>query len=80
MLLLARALDKIVGRAQAYINARTQAINELRKRIESFVSLTAVDAALNVDNIGQIASQSVIITLLFSNIQDFTGFSEDNSH
>lgn len=80
MLLLALALDKIVGRAQAYINARTQAINELRKRIESFVSLTAVDAALNVDNIGQIACQSVIITLLFSNIQDFTGFSEDNSH
>ena len=80
MLLLALALDKIVGRAQAYINARTQAINELRKRIESFVSLTAVDAALNVDNIGQIACQSVIITLLFSNIQDFTDFSEDNSH
>ena len=80
MLLLALALDKIVGRAQAYINARTQAINELRKRIESFVSLTAVDAALNVDNIGQIACQSVIITLLFSNIQDFTGFSEDNSN
>lgn len=80
MLILALALDKIVGRAQAYINARTQAINELRKRIESFVSLTAVDAALNVDNIGQIACQSVIITLLFSNIQDFTGFSEDNSH
>ena len=42
MLLLALALDKIVGRAQAYINARTQAINELRKRIESFVSLTAL--------------------------------------
>ena len=80
MLILALALDKIVGRAQAYINARTQAINELRKRIESFVSLTAVDAALNVDNIGQITCQSVIITLLFSNIQDFTGFSEDNSH
>ena len=80
MLILALALDKIVSRAQAYINARTQAINELRKRIESFVSLTAVDAALNVDNIGQIACQSVIITLLFSNIQDFTGFSEDNSH
>ena len=80
MLLLARALDKIVGRAQAYINARTQAINELRKRIESFVSLTAVDAALNVDNIGQITCQSVIITLLFSNIHDFTGFSEDNSN
>ena len=54
MLILALALDKIVGRAQAYINARTQAINELRKRIESFVSLTAVDAALNVDNISQI--------------------------
>ena len=80
MLILALALDKIVGRAQAYINARTQAINELRKRIESFVSLTAVDAALNVDNIGQIACQSVIITLLFSNIHDFTGFSEDNSN
>lgn len=80
MLILALAIDKIVGRAQAYINARTQAINELRKRIESFVSLTAVDVALNVDNIGQIACQSVIITLLFSNIQDFTGFFEDNSH
>ena len=80
MLLLALALDKIVGRAQAYINARTQAINEFRKRSDSFVSLPAVVAALNVDNIGQIACQSVIITLLFSNIQDFTDFSEDNSH
>ena len=68
-----------VGRVRVDIDARTQVKNESHKRIESFVSLTAVDAALNVNDIGWIASQSVITTLLFLGIQDFTGFSEDSS-
>jgi|TARA_B110000046_G_scaffold159536_1_gene172117 hypothetical protein len=41
-----------VGRVRVDIDARTQVKNESHKRIESFVSSTAVDAALNVNYIG----------------------------
>ncbi len=79
LLFLAVALDRTVGRAQSDINLRSNAINELRERIESFVSSTAVSAAISADGSGSIASQNITTALLFSDIRDFTGFSEDNS-
>jgi adenylate cyclase len=79
LLLLAFALDRLVNRAQGAIDVRSQALATLHKRIESFVSATAVDAAKKVDAGGHIDSQKIETTLFFSDIRDFTGFAEQNS-
>ncbi|MEK9672454.1 MAG: hypothetical protein VW268_08120 [Rhodospirillaceae bacterium] len=44
-LLLALTLNRLVSRAQVDICCRIKAINDLRKRLESFVSSIAVSAA-----------------------------------
>jgi len=79
LILLALALNRLVGRAQLDIDARTSAINELRRRLESFVSSTAVDAARSAGAGAGIESRKVTTTIFFSDIRDFTGFSEQNS-
>ena len=79
LLFLAIALDRLVSRAQADIDHRTDAINELRTRIESFVSSTAIAAAKSAGTAGNIQSRNVSTTLFFSDIRDFTGFAEQNS-
>lgn len=79
LFVLAAALNNLVNRAQTSIDSRTRTINELRKRIESFVSSTAVDAAKSVDAAGDIRSLNVTTTLFFSDIRDFTGFAEHNA-
>jgi len=75
-LLLGSALDRLVGKAQSDIDARTKMIDELRKRLESFVSSTAVNAARGVSGDDTIPSKRVTTTLFFSDVRDFTGFSE----
>ncbi|MBC05029.1 adenylate/guanylate cyclase domain-containing protein [Thalassospira sp.] len=72
-------LNRLVGRAQSDIDARTGALNELRRRLESFVSKSAANAARGTGQHGEITSQNVITTLFFSDIRDFTGFSEQNT-
>lgn len=72
-------LNRLVGRAQCDIDARTSTLNELRKRLESFVSASAVNAARTSGQQGKITSQNVVTTLFFSDIRDFTGFSEQNA-
>lgn len=79
LLLLGLALNKLVNRAQADIDLRTTAINVLRRRIESFVSSTAVNAAKSADASGEIPSRAITTTLFFSDIRDFTGFAEQNT-
>lgn len=78
LLLLGLALSRLVHRAQADINARTAAINDLRRRVESLVSEHAVDAARQAGTAGELPSRRITTTLLFSDIRDFTGFSESN--
>ncbi|NQV59330.1 MAG: adenylate/guanylate cyclase domain-containing protein [Alphaproteobacteria bacterium] len=78
LLLLMFALSGLVNRAQADINMRTDALNVLRKRIETFVSVTAVHAAREAAATGSIQSRKVITTLLFSDIRSFTSFAEEN--
>ncbi len=73
------ALNKLVTRAQIDIDIRTEAINELRTRIESFVSNNTVNAARMADSAGAIESRALTTTLFFSDIRDFTGYSEQNS-
>lgn len=78
-LALGFALDRLVGRAQSDIDARTRTIDELRKRLESFVSFTAVTAARNAEGADKIPSLRTKTTLFFSDVRDFTGFSEQHT-
>lgn len=77
--ILITALNKLVNRAQVDIDARTHALNRLRKRIESFVSSTAVNAARSAVRSGNIPSQKLTTVLFFSDIRDFTSFAEANT-
>lgn len=79
LLVFAFALSGLVNRAQADIDVRTHALNDLRRRIETFVSTTAVNAAKSADSTGSIESRKVITTLLFSDIRNFTSFAEKNA-
>jgi class 3 adenylate cyclase len=77
--ILVTALNKLVNRAQVDIDARTNALNRLRRRIESFVSSTAVNAAKSASHSGDIPSQKLTTVLFFSDIRDFTSFAEANT-
>ncbi len=78
LLLLIVALNILVGRAQHDIDARTRALKALQDRLASFVSATAIDAARAAGDDGGIRSQKMETTLFYSDIRDFTGFSEQN--
>jgi adenylate cyclase len=79
LILLVTALYKLVSRAQGDINVRSQALYDLRKRIESLVSTTAINAVRNVTTDGSIQSRNVTTTLFFSDIRDFTGYADQNT-
>ncbi len=72
LLALTFALFHLVRRAQADIDARTRALDELRLRLETFVSASAAAAARNAD----IPSRKMVATLFFSDIRSFTSFAE----
>jgi len=72
------ALWHLVGRAQRDIDARAAAMRELRRRIETFVSSSAKDAARGAGAGGAIPSRRVRLCLLHSDVRAFTGFAEDN--
>lgn len=77
--LLLAALGFLVGRAQKDINARAEEIGALRKRLESFVSESAVTAAREAESAEEIPSRKEICTLFYSDVRDFSGFAEQNS-
>lgn len=85
--LLVAALWQLVGRAQRDIDARAAAMTALRRRIESFVSAGARQAArgsLGGDpgsnsGSGAIPSQRLSLALLYSDVRAFTGFAEESS-
>ncbi|MDP1748994.1 MAG: adenylate/guanylate cyclase domain-containing protein [Reyranella sp.] len=79
MALLVTALWRLVSRAQDDIDARTQAMVALRRRIESFVSTRATQAARGTDDGGTIPSRRLVLSLLYSDVRAFTGFAEGNS-
>ncbi|MBL6948426.1 MAG: adenylate/guanylate cyclase domain-containing protein [Rhodospirillales bacterium] len=72
-------LGHLVGRAQEDIDARTDALNQLRKRLETFVSAGAATAALEAQDEGDIPSRRVTRTILFSDIRDYTSYAEAHS-
>jgi len=79
LLVLILALNALVGRAQTDIDQRTNALKELQERLSSFVSETAIGAARAAGQGGAIASQKLETTLFYSDIRDFTGYSEQNT-
>jgi len=78
-LVLTLSLWVLIRRAQGDIDTRTHTINSLRQRLESLVSQSAVRAVRDAGPDQRIASQYVDCTLLYSDIRDFTGFSEKHS-
>lgn len=78
-LVLVMALDRLVSKAQTDIDRRTEMLKSLRARLETFVSKSAVDAARGTAAGEDIPSQRIRCTLLYSDVRDFTGFSESNS-
>jgi adenylate cyclase len=67
-----------INRAQTDIDHRTHALTALRKQFETLVSDSAVLALKGTGN-SEITSEKVYCTLLYSDIRDFTGFSERQS-
>lgn len=79
LLILAGALSLLVVRAQQDIDRRTQAIDNLRRRLESFLSRRATDAIRDEPEPGAMRAEMVECTLLFSDVRGFTAFSEDRT-
>ncbi len=85
--LLVAALWQLVRRAQNDIDARTTAMTALRRRIESFVSTGARQAARDATrhvtpdggSNGEIPSQRLTLAVLYSDVRAFTGFAEGSS-
>lgn len=73
--LLLAGLGLLVGRGQREIDGRARALAETRRKLESFVSQSAVNAARGG---GAIPSKRVRLTLFYSDARDFTGYSENN--
>lgn len=78
LIALVLALNALVNRAQSDIDQRTLALKTLRERLSSFVSKTATDAARSAGTSGTIESRKVETTLYYSDIRDFTSYSEQN--
>lgn len=70
-------LGFLVKRAQKDIITRTNALKDLSRRLETFVSASALSAAREADPDKGIQSSKVRCTLLFTDVRDFTGFSEE---
>lgn len=74
---LVLALAHLVGRAQADIDARTSALSGLRRRLETFLSASAADAARDAGG-GEIPSRKQRCALLYSDVRSFTSFAESH--
>ncbi|WP_425088014.1 adenylate/guanylate cyclase domain-containing protein [Stappia sp.] len=77
LLLLAVTLARLVKRAQGEIDARTHALNAMRRRMATFLSRSTVTAAEHsVGDAADIASRKYVTTLFYSDLRGFTAFSE----
>ncbi|MBU1247118.1 MAG: adenylate/guanylate cyclase domain-containing protein [Proteobacteria bacterium] len=79
LLFLLWALGRLVRRAQFDIDHRTEVMVEMRQRMESFLSDRAVVAAKQSREGADMPSSRMECTLFYSDIRDFTGFSETHS-
>ncbi|MDH3335388.1 MAG: adenylate/guanylate cyclase domain-containing protein, partial [Rhodospirillaceae bacterium] len=72
-------LGFVVRRAQRDIDHRTEAIGSLNKKLETFVSASARDAAKTSGGMDNIPSRKIDCTLFHSDVRDFTSYAENNS-
>jgi len=77
-IILMLILGVLVRRAQRDIDQRTAAIAALSDRLETFVSSSALNAAKNAGDTGNIPSRKITCTLFHSDVRDFTSYAEDN--
>ncbi|MDA0996942.1 MAG: adenylate/guanylate cyclase domain-containing protein [Proteobacteria bacterium] len=75
---IAWALLRLVGRAQADIDKRTALLATLKERLAGLVSVRAVSAAKAALSSGQMPSERVELTLFYSDVRGFTAMSEAN--
>ncbi|MCF8500667.1 MAG: adenylate/guanylate cyclase domain-containing protein [Rhodospirillum sp.] len=78
LLLMLLVLTRLVDRAQKAIDARTNALAGVTRRLERFVSAGAVRAALTAaGGEGETRSSRLMdYTLFYSDVRDFTGLAE----
>jgi class 3 adenylate cyclase len=78
LLFMLFVLARLVGRAQKAIDARTNALARVTRRLERFVSAGAVRAALTAAGEGGETRSSRLMdyTLFYSDVRDFTGLAE----
>ncbi|MCW8835900.1 MAG: adenylate/guanylate cyclase domain-containing protein [Rhodospirillales bacterium] len=79
LLVLMIGLGQMVRRAQNDIDLRTNALAELRRRLETFVSSSAATAARGAVKGVAVTSAKIRCTVLFSDVRDFTGFAGTSS-
>ncbi|MCW8914232.1 MAG: adenylate/guanylate cyclase domain-containing protein [Magnetovibrio sp.] len=72
-------LGVLVGKAQNDINNRTKKIGQLTDRLKTFVSDSAMSAALNAHHNEDIPSQNITCTLFHSDVRDFTSYADANT-
>lgn len=76
LLVLLGGLTILVRGAQSQIDARTDAVNALQRRIRSLLSRNAARAVSSDPELGP---KRMDTTLFYSDIRGFTGFSESNA-
>ncbi|MEG3616997.1 adenylate/guanylate cyclase domain-containing protein [Magnetovibrio sp. PR-2] len=77
-LVFALVFGMLVKRGQRAIDRQSAAIVRLSERLKSFVSSSAVNAALSADTHDDIPSSKIEMTLFHSDVRDFTSYSETN--
>lgn len=68
---------RMVGRAQADIDARTETLAGLKNRLGRLVSDHAETAVRHSGGDESLASRAIDATLYFADVRDFTGYAED---
>lgn len=73
------ALGYLIRRAQAEIDLRARRVRELSARLESFISSSAVGAVRGTQTGSDVPLRRVEVALLYSDVRQFTEFSESAS-
>lgn len=77
LLVVVFLMGRMVNRAQADIEARTEALVGLKNRLGHLVSDHAEAAARLSGREGGLASRAIDATLYYADVRDFTGFAEN---
>lgn len=79
LILFLISLGRLVAIAQQDIDQRTDSLKEMTRRLETFVSESALKASRKAASTISPLSTNIHCTLLFTDVRDFTGFAETQS-